>query len=115
CPLVPLSPCLPLSLSLWLTTVQVEYATSPTKELTNAEKVAVRATIFQHLAGIVLAPVVKALADRGVFARLADEPAGIGFDKIADQTHGNRGYLRVALRLLISSGWVAEGGGAERA
>jgi hypothetical protein len=93
----------------------VEYATSPAKELTNAEKAVVRATIFQHLAGIVLAPVVKALADRGVFARLADAPAGIGFDEIADQTHGNRGYLRVALRLLISCGWMAETGDARYA
>ncbi|MBO0860933.1 MAG: class I SAM-dependent methyltransferase [Chloracidobacterium sp.] len=86
----------------------MEHATSPVKELTGAEKMAVRTTIFQHLAGIVLAPVVKALADRGVFARLADAPAGIGFDTIADQTHGNRGYLRVALRLLVSCGWITE-------
>jgi hypothetical protein len=90
--------------------VQVEYATSAKKEMTNAEKVAVRTTIFQHMAGIVLAPVVKALADRGVFARLADAPEGIGFDEIANQTHGNRGYLKVALRLLVSCGWMAETG-----
>jgi hypothetical protein len=101
--------------ALWLRPVQVEYATSPTKELTNAEKRDIRATIFQHLAGIVLAPVVKALADRGVFARLADAPAGIGFDEIADQTHCNRGYLRVALRLLISCGWMVETGDAKYA
>src|SRR5262245_49985144 len=83
--------------------------------MTNAEKVAVRATIFQHLAGIVLAPVVKELADRGVFARLADAPAGIGIDEIAGQTHGNRGYLRVALRLLVSCGWMVETGDAKYA
>lgn len=93
----------------------MDYATSPTKELTNAEKVDIRATIFQHLAGIVLAPVVKALADRGVFAMLADAPAGIGFDEIAGQTHGNLGYLRVALRLLVSCGWMAESGDAKYA
>jgi hypothetical protein len=85
----------------------MEQATLPAKELTNADKAAVRTTIFQHLTGIVLAPVVKALADRGVFARLADSPAGIDFDDIADQTHGNRGYLKVALRLLVSCGWMA--------
>src|SRR5262245_7030324 len=77
-------------------------------DLTNVEKAAVRNTIFQHLAGIVLAPVVKALADRGVFALLADAPAGTGFDEITDQTHGNRGYLRVALRLLVSCGWIVQ-------
>src|SRR5215475_3462606 len=37
----------------------------------------VRTLIFQHLAGIVLAPVIKALADRGVFAQLYDAPVGI--------------------------------------
>jgi hypothetical protein len=93
----------------------MEYAISPAKEMTNAEKAAVRTTIFQHLAGIVLAPVVKALADRGVFAMLADAPAGIGFDEIANQTHGNRGYLRVALRLLVSCGWMAETGASKYA
>src|SRR5215510_12343021 len=95
--------------------MSVEHATSPAKELTNDEKLAVRTTIFQHLAGIVLAPVVKALADRGVFARLADAPAGIGFGEMADQTHCNRGYLRVALRLLVSCGWMAETGDARYA
>ncbi|HEU0184677.1 MAG TPA: class I SAM-dependent methyltransferase [Blastocatellia bacterium] len=93
----------------------MELATSPAKELTNVEKAAVRTTIFRHLAGIVLAPVVKALADRGVFAMLADAPAGIGFDEIVNQTHGNRGYLRVALRLLVSCGWLAETGDSKYA
>ena len=46
---------------------------------------------------------------------LADAPTGIGFDEIADQTHGNRGYLRVALRLLVSCGWMAETGDAKYA
>jgi hypothetical protein len=93
----------------------MEYATLPAKEMTNAEKAAVRTTIFQHLAGIALAPVVKALAGRGVFAMLADAPSGIGFDEIAEQTHGNRGYLRVALRLLVSCGWMAETGDSKYA
>src|SRR5262249_22293991 len=101
--------CPPVSL------IHMEYATTPAKEMTNAEKAAVRTTIFQHLAGIVLVPVVKALAERGVFAMLADAPAGIGFDEIADQTHGNRGYLRVALRLLVSCGWMAETGDSKYA
>src|SRR5262245_65521939 len=92
--------------------VQVEYAVSLTEELTNDDKAAVRTTIFQHLTGIVLAPVVKALADRGVFARLADSLAGIDFDDIADQTHGNRGYLKMALRMLVACGWMREIGRA---
>jgi hypothetical protein len=65
-----------------------------------------RTLIFQHLAGIVLAPVIKALADRGVFAQLYDAPAGIALDEIAGRTRANRGYLHVALRLLVSCGWM---------
>jgi len=72
------------------------------------EKAAVRATIFTHLSGIVLAPTVAALADRGVF-RLFDSPsAWIALDEICERTHANRGYLRVALRLLTSCGWLRQ-------
>jgi hypothetical protein len=85
-----------------------EHTATLTDELTTAEKAAVRTVIFQHLAGIVLAPVVKALADRGVFALLGDAPAGLGFDEIVERTGGNRGYLRVALRLLVACGWMAQ-------
>jgi hypothetical protein len=87
---------------------QTEQTATLTDELTQAEKAAVRTVIFQHLAGIVLAPVVKALADRGVFAWLGDAPAGLGFDEIVKGTGGNRGYLRVALRLLVSCGWMTQ-------
>jgi hypothetical protein len=87
---------------------QTEHTATLTDELTTAEKAAVRTVIFQHLAGIVLAPVVKALADRGVFALLGDAPAGLGFDEIVERTGGNRGYLRVALRLLVACGWMAQ-------
>jgi hypothetical protein len=76
--------------------------------LTRAEKAAVRGLVFQHLAGIVIAPTVKALADRGVFALLGDAPSGISFDEIVERVAGNRGYLRVALRLLVSCGWLVE-------
>ncbi len=90
--------------------------TAPSPEgLTKAENDSVRTTIFHHLAGIVVAPVVKALADRGVFALLADAQAGIGMDEILDRTGGNRGYLRVALRLLVSCGWIAQTGEASDA
>jgi hypothetical protein len=72
------------------------------------EKAAVRATIFNHLSGIALAPTVAALADRGVF-RLFDSPsAWITLDEICEHTHANRGYLRVALRLLTSCGWLRQ-------
>ncbi|HYL99464.1 MAG TPA: ArsR family transcriptional regulator, partial [Blastocatellia bacterium] len=72
------------------------------------QKASVRSDIFLHLAGIVLAPVVKALADRGIFAQLADSASGIPIDEIAGRTGANRGYLRVALRLLVSCGWMVQ-------
>ena len=94
---------------------QIQQTASPPAGLTKAEKDSVRTTIFHHLAGIVVAPVVKALADRGVFALLADAQAGIGMDEILGRTGGNRGYLCVALRLLASCGWIAQTGEASDA
>ena len=78
------------------------------------EKAEVRAIVFNHLAGIVLAPTVKALADRKVFERLDGPSRWLTLDQIQDQTHGNRGYVRVALRLLVSAGWLKPWGDAER-
>jgi hypothetical protein len=72
------------------------------------EKAEVRAALFGHLSGIVLAPVVKALFDRKVFEIFGDSQAWVGLDQIVDRTHANRGYLRVALRLLASCGWLTQ-------
>jgi len=72
------------------------------------EKATVRAEIFGDLAGIVLAPTVNALSDRGVL-QLFDQSAGwISFEEILNRTRGNRGYLRVAMRLLVSCGWLKQ-------
>jgi len=57
---------------------------------------------------MVVAPVVKALRDRGVFQ--LDFNGGVPFETIVEKTHGNRGYLRVALRLLCSCGWLESSG-----
>ncbi len=70
------------------------------------EKAAVREIIFTHLSGIVLAPTVAALADRGVFRAFDSAATCIALDEICERTHANRGYLRVALRLLTSCGWL---------
>ena len=72
------------------------------------EKAAVRATIFTHLSGIVLAPTVAALADRGVFRAFDSASAWIALEEICERTHANCGYLRVALRLLTSCGWLRQ-------
>lgn len=76
--------------------------------ITNADKAAIRATVFNHLAGIALAPTAHALADRGAFEMFSGSSGWVALDDIVTRTHGNRGYLRVALRLLASAGWLTQ-------
>jgi hypothetical protein len=78
---------------------------------TNNEKAAVRATLFHHLAGIAVIPTLKALLDRKVLDLFETTPGPLGLDQIVQRTHGNRGYLRVAFRLLASCGWMEERSG----
>jgi SAM-dependent methyltransferase len=84
--------------------------TAPPAEisLTDAEKAEVRATLFHHLAGIVVIPTFNALFGRKVFDLFEDSAAPVELDRIVDRTHGNRGYLRVGMRLLASCGWLEE-------
>jgi hypothetical protein len=72
------------------------------------EKASVRAAIFNHLSGIALAPTVKALSDRKVFDLFAGVSSTLTLDDVVDRTGGNRGYLRVALRLMASAGWLQQ-------
>ena len=74
--------------------------------ITAEEKAEVRATVFAHLRGIVLAPVVLALADRGVFNHFRDISSWVDLDQIMESRPANRGYLLAALRLLASAGWL---------
>jgi hypothetical protein len=76
--------------------------------LSDGEKAQVRAVVFGHLAGIVLAPTVKALWDRRVFDLFEAPEQWVELDRVAEHTHANRGYLRAALRLLASSGWLTQ-------
>src|SRR5208282_1335358 len=78
----------------------------PTSFIGEEEKAQVRAVVFGHLAGIVLAPTVKALWDRRVFELFGAAGEWVDFDRIVQETRANRGYLRVALRLLASCGWL---------
>jgi hypothetical protein len=61
--------------------------------------------VFAHLREIVLVPVVRALYDRGVF-ELITADTWVDLDQIVAKTRANRGYLKVALRLLVSAGWL---------
>jgi hypothetical protein len=72
------------------------------------EKASVRTLVFNHLAGVVLAPTVKALWARKAFDLFDRSTSWVDFDELVQHTHGNRGYLRVALRLLMSAGWIEE-------
>jgi hypothetical protein len=65
-----------------------------------------RAQVFAHLREIVLVPVVRALYDRGVFELFAAPGVWVDLDQIVAKTRANRGYLKVALRLLVSAGWL---------
>jgi len=76
--------------------------------LTDEEKAAIRAVLFNHLAGIVVIPTLKALLDRRVFDLFDVSSESVDLDQIVNWTHGNRGYLRVAFRLLSSCGWMEE-------
>jgi len=71
-----------------------------------AEAAAVRATVFTHLSGLVLAPTVNALHDRGVFTLFENSHEPVAFETIEQHTRANPGYLRVALRLLVAAGWL---------
>jgi len=79
--------------------------------LTAEDKAGVRATLFHHLAGIVMIPTVKALLDRKVFHLFDSLSNRVELEQVVEQTHGNPGYLRVAFRLLISCGWMKEQSG----
>jgi hypothetical protein len=74
----------------------------------DTERAAVRATVFTHLAGLVVAPTISALWERGALDPLVDARDPVPFADIVEKTHANRGYLRVALRLLLACGWLAE-------
>ena len=76
--------------------------------LSETERTAVRATVFTQLAGVVMAPTVSALWERGALELLTRAPGPLPFDDVVKHTHANAGYVRVALRLLASCGWLVE-------
>jgi hypothetical protein len=73
-----------------------------------SDKAQVRAVVFNHLAGIVVAPTFKALWDRKVFELFDDSGGAVDLNTIVAHTHASRGYLRVALRLFASCGWLIQ-------
>jgi hypothetical protein len=80
----------------------------PASSIPDADKTAVRAAVFTHLAGIAVAPTVGALWERGALEVLTGAAGPLEFAAILERTRANPGYLRVALRLLASCGWLTE-------
>jgi hypothetical protein len=81
--------------------------------ISDAEKTGVRAAIFTHLAGLAVAPTVGALWERGAIDVLTGAAGALEFPDILARTHANAGYLRVALRLLASCGWLTRQPGVD--
>lgn len=69
------------------------------------ERLAVRRTIFLHLDGIAIGPTMNALQERGIFF-LFVEGKPVSLNLILKYFPGNVGYLNVALRLMVSQGWM---------
>ena len=80
----------------------------PQASISDSQKAEVRATVFNHLAGIVMAPTMKALADRKVFELFGNSSREVTLDEVVEHTRGNRGYVRVAMRLLAACGWAKQ-------
>jgi hypothetical protein len=80
----------------------------PAASIPDQEKARVRAVVFDHLSGVALAPTVKALADRKVFELFAGQDSKVTLDEVVNWTGGNRGYSRVAMRLLACAGWLQQ-------
>jgi hypothetical protein len=75
--------------------------------LTRERQGELRATIFQHLDGIVTAPTIHALEERGVLSALRDDGV-VHLEALSERFDANDGYLNVALRVLASQGWLEQ-------
>lgn len=75
--------------------------------LTRERQGELRATIFQHLDGIVTAPTIHALEKRGVLSALRDDGV-VHLEALSERFDANDGYLNVALRVLASQGWLEQ-------
>lgn len=69
------------------------------------DKKQLRSTIFQHLDGLVTAPIVSALNSKNIFAAFTSENE-LTLDILAQTYQANKGYLNVALRTLASQGFI---------
>lgn len=80
---------------------------SDPKQLSREEKREIRTKqIFGHLRGLALVPVMRALIDGNIFWLYQMRHGNITVEKGFERLGANKGYLRGALRLLTSYGWM---------
>ena len=74
--------------------------------LSKNDKGQLRANIFRHLDGIVVAPTAYALHQAGIMEHFVHgEEQDVR--RLSESTGANEGYLNVALRMLSSQGWMS--------
>lgn len=73
--------------------------------LTKKEQSRLRSRLFEHLDGIVTAPVANCLLKHQVTDQMLSQKRW-DVDQLAERTKANAGYLNVALRVLASQGWI---------
>ncbi|OFM82183.1 class I SAM-dependent methyltransferase [Weeksella sp. HMSC059D05] len=69
------------------------------------DKRELRETIFRHLDGIVVAPIISALAKRGVLHFLLTRKK-VSLKQVAEEFQANEGYLNVAFHVLASQNYL---------
>lgn len=72
-----------------------------------------RETLFRHLDGLAIVPVMASLSRAGLLRFLLAKPEH-GLDELTREFHANAGYLNVALRMLRSQGWLTLKGSEHR-
>ena len=65
------------------------------------DKKYLRSLIFRHLDGLVTAPVLHALADKGILHYIVENKT-LKLNELTEEFQANEGYLNVALRVLAS-------------
>jgi len=69
------------------------------------DKKLLRESIFRHLDGIVVTPVIKSLQQHGVIKYILDQKT-TNLEQLAQHFNANSGYLNVGLRVLASQGFI---------
>jgi SAM-dependent methyltransferase len=70
-----------------------------------AEKKKYRSTLFKHLDGIAVAPVIYSLKEKGVLDYILAQNK-VSLANLVSKFGANEGYLNVGLRMLASQGWL---------